>query len=127
MNQQLADVRANLVRARDEVLRRRGDLREEEGELLGVREPDHVDAGTAEGGAIPLDSLNESERGRIEEIEAALHRIDRGEYAICTSCSESIEPRRLEAIPWAERCFPCETEFEKEHRGVSTSGMVPPT
>jgi DnaK suppressor protein len=119
MNEALARARARLLQAREEFLRRRGDHREGEGELLGAREPDHVDAAQAEGTAIPLDSLNESEQAQVGEIDAALQRIDRGEYGVCERCEEPIEERRLEAIPWARRCFADETAFEKEHRGVS--------
>jgi DnaK suppressor protein len=119
MNETLARARARLLSAREEFLRRRGDHREGEGELLGTREPDHVDAAQAEGTAIPLDSLNESEKALVSEIDQALQRIDRGEYGVCERCEEPIEERRLEAVPWARRCFADETAFEKEHRGVS--------
>lgn len=119
MNETLARARARLMRARDEFLRRRGDHREGEGELLGAREPDHVDAAQAEETAIPLDSLNQSEQASVGEIDAALQRIDRGEYGICEACGEPIEERRLDAVPWARRCFADETEYEKEHRGVN--------
>jgi DnaK suppressor protein len=119
MNETLARARARLLRAREEFLQRRGDHREAEGELLGAREPDHVDAAQEEATAIPLDSLNGSEQAMVAEIDAALQRIDRGEYGICEGCDQPIEERRLEAVPWARRCFADETEFEKEHRGVS--------
>ena len=119
MNETLARARARLLRAREEFLHRRGDHREGEGELLGTREPDHVDAAQNEGTAIPLDSLNESEQALVGEIDQALQRIDRGEYGVCERCEEPIEERRLEAVPWARRCFADETAFEKEHRGVS--------
>jgi DnaK suppressor protein len=119
MNETLARARARLLRAREEVLQRRGDHREGEGELLGSREADHVDAAQAEGTAIPLDSLNGTEQVWVGEIDAALQRIDSGEYGICESCGDAIEERRLDAVPWARRCFADETEFEKEHRGVS--------
>lgn len=119
MNETLARARARLLRAREEFLNRRGDHREGERELLGVREPDHVDAAQAEGTAIPLDSLNEAEQTLVGEIDAALQRVDRGEYGVCEDCGEAIQEQRLEAIPWARRCFADETAFEKEHRGVN--------
>ena len=119
MNETLARARARLLRAREEFLQRRGDHRAAESELLGVREPDHVDAAQAEETAIPLDSLNQSERMWVDEIDEALGRIDRGTYGVCEACGERIEENRLEAVPWAKRCFADETEFEKEHRGVN--------
>jgi DnaK suppressor protein len=121
MDRYLAKARERLVRARDELLRRRGDHREGEGELLAMREADPGDAAAAEGGAIPLDSLNESEQAQVAEIDAALARIDAGTYGVCEDCHEPIGSPRLDAVPWARRCFTCETEHEKEHR---TAHMV---
>jgi DnaK suppressor protein len=118
MNLDLARARAQLLRAREDVLRRRGDHREGEEELLGVREADPTDQAAAEGGAIPLDSLNDTERGRADDIGDALHRIESGEYGTCEVCEGPIESRRLEVLPWARRCFACETDFEREHRGA---------
>jgi DnaK suppressor protein len=120
MNLDLARARAHLLRAREQILRRRGDHREGEEELLAVREADPTDAAAAEGGAIPLDSLNETERGQVEEIDQALHRIAAGEYGTCEVCGGPIEERRLEVLPWARRCFADETEFEREHRSAHT-------
>jgi DnaK suppressor protein len=119
MNQDLSTVRAKLIQAREELLRRQGDHREGEGELLGTRESDPVDAAQAEGGAIPLDSLGESERLQLAEIDDALGRLRSGEYGSCEECGQPIEAGRLAAIPWARRCFGCATAFEKEHRGVN--------
>jgi DnaK suppressor protein len=118
MDRYLARARERLLRSRDDLLRRRGEHREGEEELLGVREPDPGDAAAAEGGAIPLDSLNENEQAQVSEIEAALARIDEGRYGVCEQCDEAIGARRLEAVPWARRCFTCETEHEKEHRSA---------
>ena len=119
MDRYLARARERLLRSRDELLRRRGDHREGEGELLGVREPDPGDAAAAEGGAIPLDSLNESEQAQVAEIDAALTRIDAAAtYGRLRGLRGADRERRLEAVPWARRCFACETEHEKEHRGA---------
>ena len=118
MNEHLATARARLLRAREQLLRQRGDHREAEGELLGTRESDPVDAAQAEEVAIPLDSLGESERERLDAIEDAMRRIRDGDYGFCQDCGEPIDARRLAAIPWASRCFRCATQFEKEHRGV---------
>jgi DnaK suppressor protein len=118
MDRYLARARERLLRSREDLLRRRGDHREGEGELFEVREPDPADAAAAEGGAIPLDSLGEGEGARVDEIAAALARIDDGTYGVCEQCGEPIGMRRLEAVPWARRCFTCETEHEKEHRAA---------
>ena len=40
-------------------------------------------------------------------IDAALKRIDSGEYGICHSCDEPINPRRLEFDPTVLLCVKC--------------------
>ena len=49
----------------------------------------------------------ERERRTLEEIEAALKRISRGEYGVCESCEEPIADARLRALPWARLCISC--------------------
>jgi DnaK suppressor protein len=50
----------------------------------------------------------------LEQVHAALHRLDAGQYGLCRSCGEAIELRRLEALPAALRCTRC--QGEAEHR-----------
>jgi DnaK suppressor protein len=118
MRNDLATARDRLMRLRESLLQMRGDHRDGEAELLGVRETDPGDAAAAEGGAIPLDSLNGAEQQQLVEVDQALGRIVRGEYGTCERCGEDIDARRLEVVPWTRRCFPCESVFEKAHRGV---------
>ena len=44
---------------------------------------------------------------QLQRIATALRRIEAGEYGECTSCSELIDPRRLEVDPAAPRCIVC--------------------
>lgn len=48
----------------------------------------------------------------LRNIEAALKRIDDGEYGLCRDCDESINPKRLEFDPTALRCIECESKRE---------------
>ncbi|MDP3940373.1 MAG: TraR/DksA family transcriptional regulator [Deltaproteobacteria bacterium] len=50
------------------------------------------------------------EIAEIEELEAALGRMRKGKYGICTSCDERISYRRLLALPEARRCIRCEND-----------------
>ena len=50
----------------------------------------------------------------LREINAALDRLDAGDYGVCVECGELINPRRLLAIAWAARCIRCQ-----EQRGQS--------
>ena len=52
----------------------------------------------------------EQERRRaieVQRIEAALLRIDSGEFGYCTSCGDDIEPKRLANDPTVPLCLTC--------------------
>ena len=52
----------------------------------------------------------EQERRReieVQRIEAALLRIDSGEFGYCTSCGDDIEPKRLANDPAVPLCLTC--------------------
>ena len=48
----------------------------------------------------------------LRNIEAALKRIDDGDYGFCRDCDEPINPKRLEFDPTALRCIDCESKRE---------------
>lgn len=41
----------------------------------------------------------------VQSIEAALHRLDAGEYGFCITCGEAIEPERLSLNPATPFCI----------------------
>lgn len=54
-----------------------------------------------------LESLGSSGLAELRQIDAALERIEKGDYGICVHCGEPIPERRLEIIPHASRCAKC--------------------
>jgi len=44
---------------------------------------------------------------RIRRIDAALERIDEGEFGYCVNCGEAIAAKRLEFDPTSPRCLGC--------------------
>lgn len=52
-------------------------------------------------------------RKMIHKYDAALIRVESGEYGICKDCREPIPLARLEAVPTADRCTECKTAAEK--------------
>ncbi len=44
---------------------------------------------------------------RIEEIEAALDRAEKGLYGVCEVCGDPIPVARLEAMPYTTHCVKC--------------------
>ncbi len=57
--------------------------------------------------------LNENrlEVALLREIRAALERLDGGAYGVCQQCGAPIEGKRLDAIPWAAFCVPCQEQL----------------
>ena len=45
----------------------------------------------------------------LDEIEAALARIDAGTYGACVRCGSAIPAERLQMRPFADRCVACAT------------------
>lgn len=43
----------------------------------------------------------------LNEIDAALQRLDLGSYGVCESCGQPIPDDRLEAMPFATTCVEC--------------------
>ena len=59
----------------------------------------------------------ETERRRDIErqrIQAALERIETGDYGFCTICDEDIALKRLENDPSAPNCIDCQRRLEQE-------------
>src|SRR3974377_1727688 len=44
----------------------------------------------------------------LREIAGALHRIKNDTYGVCLECEEPISIKRLDAVPWARYCVPCQ-------------------
>ena len=52
-------------------------------------------------------SLMEAGSATLQQIKAAIQRIDDGTYGICEDCGAKIPKKRLEAIPYASKCVKC--------------------
>jgi RNA polymerase-binding transcription factor len=52
-------------------------------------------------------ALLEQARARLEDVDAAVVRLNAGTYGICERCEQPIAPERLEARPAARTCISC--------------------
>jgi len=72
-------------------------------------------------------ALLEREAFRLERVEAALARMETGEYGRCRECGRFIPLERLEALPTAVYCLEHEPrQAEKEGRPVEEAFLTPP-
>jgi DnaK suppressor protein len=52
-------------------------------------------------------------RNTLLRIEAALRRIEEGDYGYCQECGENIAPARLDIDPSAQLCIQCASALEE--------------
>jgi RNA polymerase-binding transcription factor DksA len=75
-----------------------------------LREPLEADsaeqAAQMEGDEVTAD-LEQAAILEAEQIRAAVSRIDAGGYGKCESCGREINPKRLQALPYATDCIDC--------------------
>ena len=64
----------------------------------------------------------------IEDVDAALERIDAGTYGLCENCGKPIPKARLQAIPWTRFTVEAQGQLEREgalrQRRLGTLGTV---
>jgi DnaK suppressor protein len=60
-------------------------------------------------------SLLGSEKEALDQIEAAIKRIEDGSFGHCETCGGKIPKSRLEAIPYAAQCVRCASQREEGH------------
>lgn len=53
------------------------------------------------------------DRHVLQFIQEALDRIENSSYGICVNCENTIQPKRLEAVPWTRLCIQCQELLEK--------------
>ena len=58
--------------------------------------------------------LNSLDYGQLRLVNEALDRLESGDYGTCLRCEEPIPPKRLQALPWARYCVPCQEMAGKE-------------
>ena len=60
-----------------------------------------------------LVSMSDNDRKLLNLVDEALERIEEGEYGKCAHCGNPLPERRLDAVPWARHCLPCQDLQEK--------------
>ena len=56
-----------------------------------------------------------SDNDALDQIEAAIGRIDDGSFGQCEKCGGKIPMSRLAAIPYAAQCVHCASQREEGH------------
>lgn len=112
MKQLLLDERARLEVELNRVgISTRRSQADEMGELTTY--DDHqADLGTSTFERAKDLTVHEALANLMKQVDAALLKIEKGEYGICDLCGSPIARERLEAIPYASLCIACQESLE---------------
>ena len=105
--------RQRLLGMQQQIVRRIFELEEEMGTITASREVERTDRVQA---AVPeevMQKLDEQSRREVEDIQAALARLEAGTYTRCEACGEAISAARLDVLPMARRCIYCQKQVEQ--------------
>ncbi len=111
---ELEGLRADLLRRRETIVETAHRALGELEALRGAeRDPEFEEGAQREHEQYTLSLLGEVQRRQVAMIDAALARIESGAYGLCFDCGADIEPKRLQALPFALLCTECATRRER--------------
>lgn len=97
-------VRADLASERDDLARRLAELTAD-GEAAPDFDENFADSAQVTAEQVENATLAASLRDQLNDVEAALERIDAGSYGTCEVCGTKIGAARLEAMPATRFCI----------------------
>ncbi len=100
-------IRKILIDKREKIAGRLNKIDQDILHTNGAPSPDSSEQAVERENDDVLESLGGLARSELEKINAALKRIERKEYGICTECEKPISAERLKAIPFTEHCIDC--------------------
>ncbi|ALC81297.1 MULTISPECIES: TraR/DksA C4-type zinc finger protein [Bacillus] len=114
-NNQKDNLQKKLFNLKEELMTNHSEeeaLNEETGELSNGVDNHMADHGQLYTERIKDMTVNEIERDRLNEVNAALKRLENGTYGICERTGEEIPYERLEALPYARTTAEAQDEME---------------
>jgi DnaK suppressor protein len=120
---ELESLKDELQRRRRVLLETARRAQEELDALRGAdRDPEFEEGAQVEHEAYTLHRLTEAQRTQIRSIDAALSRMEDGEYGVCLDCGQDIDVRRLQALPFT---LLCTDDALRRERGTGADFATP--
>ena len=109
--------KANLKKIKDRLITERDVILSKlSGNDLSVdasETPDPVDLAVRNYSKNVMLAVSENESRQLLMINEALDRLQDDEYGLCQNCEKEINPKRLDAVPWARYCLNCQELLEQ--------------
>ena len=103
-------IKERLIAERETLLNK---LKENDLSVDDAETPDPVDLAVRNYSKNVMLAVSENESRQLILINEALERIEDEEYGLCQNCEKEINPKRLDAIPWARYCLSCQELVEQ--------------
>ena len=100
-------IRERLLRRREELRQRASDASADLRHEADPLSADFAEQVTQRENDDVLGAISSSAQVELQQVESALRRLTSGRYSTCAVCGEEIEPERLAAVPYTDRCRGC--------------------
>ena len=106
----LAEIKEKLIAERELLIEK---LKGNDLSVDASETPDPVDLAVRNYSKNVMLAVSENESRQLLLINEALERIADDEYGTCQNCEKAINPKRLNAVPWARYCLSCQELLEQ--------------
>ncbi len=110
---ELKEIKKHLLQLREEATERLKDKKNMDMPEAEVGDP--IDDATRSLDKEILFELSGNAHNTLEQIEAALRKMDKNIYGICEYCRQPIPKKRIKALPFARYCINCQHTNEHHH------------
>ena len=87
------------------------------------RDPEYEETAQVAQAEYTLTTIHDSHQRELEMVDAALNRVDQGNYGVCVDCELEIPVERLMAVPYSLRCSDCAAARESRASRHSPASM----
>lgn len=105
--------RERLVRKKNEILEAHAKTRRLGQETDPEGAQDVADMAQSSSTKEFLFSLSSAEGSLLQLVDEALVRLREKRFGVCVSCEDEMNPKRLQAVPWAKHCLRCQEMQEQ--------------
>ncbi|MBX3703907.1 MAG: TraR/DksA family transcriptional regulator [Steroidobacteraceae bacterium] len=107
MATELEAIRQKLLAHKQELLARAAKVRADITRSSGPLDKDFAEQVVQMENDAVLAGIGEATAAELAQINRALLQLDQGTYGICSQCGQPIGDRRLEVLPYSDRCIAC--------------------
>jgi RNA polymerase-binding protein DksA len=107
MTSEFEAVREKLLQQKQELLARAAKVHADLTRASGPLDKDFAEQVVQMENDAVLAGIGEATAAELAQINRALAQIEQGTYGICSQCGRPICERRLQALPYSDRCITC--------------------